>query len=314
MKEIGGYFGLECGQMPLYHQDGIYFNLCRSGLRYLIRALGIKQIHVPIYTCHVVTDTISREGCKVISYHLSDDLMPSSDFPKDDFIIYNNYFGVLGKNVDYLAKLYPNLIVDNAQAFYSKPKGRAAIYSPRKFFGLPDGGILIGKDVPELALPKGHSMEVCSHLLRRLDSGAQAGYLEFVHNDKALNDYPLEHISSLTLALMGNIDYERAKEKRWENYTYLHNCLHTSFPFALSEDDVPLIYPFYSESGTESRAKLIQNNVFVARYWPNVLVDTKLGDVEYRLATNLLPLPIDQRYGARDMERVVNLMINDDNN
>ena len=35
-----------------------------------------------------------------------------------------------------------NIIFDNSQAFYSKQYGTAGIYSPRKFFGLPDGGIL----------------------------------------------------------------------------------------------------------------------------------------------------------------------------
>ena len=48
MKAIGGYLELECGKEPLYYQDGIYLNLCRSALRYLIRTLGIKKIHVPV--------------------------------------------------------------------------------------------------------------------------------------------------------------------------------------------------------------------------------------------------------------------------
>lgn len=310
MKEIGGYFELECGHTPLYHQEGIYLNLCRSGLRYLIRALDIKQIHVPLFTCHVVKDVIRQERCKVIDYHLTDDLMPASDFPKDDFIIYNNYFGVLGKNVEQLSKIYPNLIVDNAQAFYSMPDCRVALYSPRKFFGLPDGGILIGKDIPSLDLPVGHSMDVCSHLLRRHDFGAQAGYSEFVRNDKALEEYPLERISPLTLALMGNIDYDRVKQKRLENFEYLHERLHSAFPFALSEDDVPMVYPLYLENGAEIRAKLITNKVFVARYWPNVLDDVRPEDLEYRLTMNLLPLPIDQRYGKEEMDRMIGMICN----
>lgn len=308
MKAIGGYFELECGHTPLYHQEGIYLNICRSGLRYLIRSLGIKHMHVPIYTCHVVKDTICQEGCEVINYHLTENLMPATDFPKDDFIIYNNYFGCVGNNVSELARQYPNIIVDNAQAFYAAPKGRADIYSPRKFFGLPDSGILKGRDIPQLALPQGHSINVSSHLLRRLDFDAQAGYQEFIRNDEALEQYPLERISPLTLALMGNIDYEEAKHKRLANFNFLHEHLQSSFPFAMKEDDVPMVYPLYLENGDVVRTKLIQNQIFTARYWPNVLNDARPTDLEFSLTMNILPLPIDQRYGKEDMDRIIKII------
>lgn len=160
MKAIGGYFELECGKSPLYHEDGVYLNICRNAIRYLIRALGIRKIHLPYYTCHVVAEAIAQENCEIIRYRLDREMMPAIEFPKDDFIIYNNYFGVLGKKVEVLSKIYPNLIVDNAQAFYSRPECRAAVYSPRKFFGLPDGGILRSKDIPVLKLDRGHSIDV----------------------------------------------------------------------------------------------------------------------------------------------------------
>lgn len=38
------------------------------------------------------------------------------------YIVYNNYFGICGKNVEVLLKQYRNLIVDNAQAFYFPQK------------------------------------------------------------------------------------------------------------------------------------------------------------------------------------------------
>ena len=238
MKAIGGYFELECGKTPLYHGEGVNLNNCRNAIRYIIRALGIRRIHLPFYTCHVVAEAIAQEGCEIHRYSLDRDMMPTINFPKDDFIIYNNYFGVLGKNVETLSKIYPNLIVDNAQAFYSRPECRAAVYSPRKFFGLPDGGILIGRDIPKLELEQGTSIGQTSHLLKRLEFGAQSGYPDFVTNDKRLDDYPIQSMSNLTLALMGNIDYEAAKQRRLENFRYLSQHLNTDFPIAMSSDDV----------------------------------------------------------------------------
>lgn len=308
MKAIGGYFEIECGSSPSYHSDGIYLNLCRSAIRYLIRTLGIKRIHTPVYTCHVVLDAIRQENCEIIKYELNSDMLPGKDFPQNDYIIYNNYFGTVGNNVKVLSQQYPNLIVDNAQAFYSNQECRAAIYSPRKFFGLPDGGILKGKDIPALSLNKGQSYDICSHLLKRADLGAQAAYNDFVTNDTKLEEFDLETMSGLTKSLMGNIDYENCRRKRLENFRFLQQNLDTEFPLAISDDDVPLIFPYLVKNGAEIRSKLIDNNVFCARYWPEILKLTTPGSVEYEMANNLVCIPIDQRYGLDEMKYIVSLI------
>lgn len=308
MKVIGGYFELECGKTPLYHKDGIYLNLCRSGFRYLIRSLGIKEIFVPLFTCNVVRDVIKLEGCKIVFYKLDAKLMPSVDFPKNAFIIYNNYFGVLGDNVSMLASYYPNLIIDNAQAFYSIKSCRAAVYSPRKFFGLPDGGIIRGKDIPLIEMQQGHSFDVSSHLLKRIDYGAQYSYKDFLKNDKALEQYPLERMSDLTKVLMGNIDYSFVQHRRLENFNFLHNNLHTSFPLNMSSDDVPLVYPLWSENGEELRKFLIQNNIFCAKYWPHIIEENTKDSIEYLATQNIVSIPIDQRYDKEDMDRIVEII------
>lgn len=308
MREIGGFFELECYRQPPYYQDGIYLNACRSALRYIIRVLGVKRIYVPIYTCNVVRDAIEQEGCKSISYNLDASLLPAIEFPTDEFIIYNNYFGVMGHNVKIMTSRYSNLIVDNAQAFYSNLTGRAAIYSPRKFFGLPDGGILRGKDIPKIDFPQGQSSEVVSHLFKRYDYGAEDAYKDFCQNDKALEKYSIQKMSRLTESLMGNIDYNFVREKRLANFNYLLNKIPTLFPISMNSDDVPLVYPLLIDKGDKLRTKLIEHKVFCARYWPNVIDDIKCMDVEKDISLNLVAIPIDQRYGLDEMSRIVNLI------
>lgn len=308
MSAIGGYFELECGNTPLYYTDGVYLNNCRNGLRYLIRALGIRKIYLPYYSCHVVAEAILKEGCELVKYWLDRDLMPVGDFRNEDFIIYNNYFGVTGNKVAEMSRLFPNLIVDNAQAFYNESHGRASVYSPRKFFGLPDGGILRGQDIPSLNLERGNSFGVMSHLLKRFDLGAEAGYKDFAVNDAELDNYPIEEISGLTRALMGNIDYVNVKNRRIENFNYLKNNLPTLFPISMDSTDVPLVYPLLMEDGSELRDKLIENKVFCARYWPNVLDDTDEKTWESFMTRNIVAIPIDQRYGISEMKRIVNII------
>lgn len=308
MKPIGGYFELECGKTPLYYPDGIYLNTCRNGIIYLIRALGIKRLHVPYFTCHVVTDTIQKEKCKVIKYFLDENLMPTTDFTVDEFVIYNNYFGVSGAKVNELSSIYPNLIIDNAQAFYSKPNCRATIYSPRKFFGLPDGGILRGEDIPIIEIEQGTSIDTMSHLLKRIEFGAQEGYADFVSNDGKLNDYSLKKMSKLTLSLMGNINYKLSKKKRLDNFKFLSDNLETAFPISMSSDDVPLVFPYLVKNGKELRNKLIRSNIYCAMYWPNVFDETPADSIENTLTNNIVSIPIDQRYNIEDMKLIVNLI------
>ena len=302
MREIGGYFGLELGEYSPVH-DGVFVNSGRNALRYIIRCLGIKKLHVPNYTCPVVWQAIETEGCSIELYDIDDGFMPIKRFGKDDFIVYNNYFGVMGRKVAEMAAKYPNLIVDNAQAFYSKHVGRAGFYSPRKFFGLPDGGIALFKNIEDdarLALETDVSGGRMAHLVKRLELGAEAGYIDFRSASKAIAELPVRRMSKLTRMLIGNINIHAAAERRRMNFAYLQQHLPTSFPLALADDDVPMVYPYMTDD-RHLRAKLIKQKIYVASYWPEV---QNCGDLQERL----LPLPIDQRYGEEEMKRIVEVV------
>ena len=109
------------------------FNLGREALRHIIRTYGIKQMHIPYYLCDAVRHTLVEENCKPLFYHIDDNFFPSEDFPKEDFILYPNYWGVCGNNTEKLVNIYPKLIVDNAHAYYDKPSGFACFNAGHKF-------------------------------------------------------------------------------------------------------------------------------------------------------------------------------------
>lgn len=85
---------------------------------------------------------VVKEQCKPIFYHIDDEFMPAQDFPKSAYILYPNYFGICDKNIDKLINLYPNLIVDNAHAYYAKPRGFASFNSAKKFLPVTEGACL----------------------------------------------------------------------------------------------------------------------------------------------------------------------------
>lgn len=299
MKEIGGYFELGKGPFKPYH-DGVYLNSGRNALRYILRKLGIHKIHVPYYTCPVVFEALKKENVSIEYYELDAQFFPDRDFPKNDFIIYNNYFGVCGGKVAKLAKDYPNLIVDNAQAFFSRQTGRVAFYSPRKFFGLPDGGIVCGLDDESQELPKDESWNRMAHLLKRVDLGASAGYADFKANSRVLAQQEVKRMSSVTTLLMSHIDCCAAAVCRMKNFDILKGLLLTPFPLDMLADDVPMVYPYVTDD-PYLRRLLIQEKIYVASYWQ----DAKNCD---SLSLRILPLPIDQRYSEGDMNKIAKVV------
>ena len=308
-KEIGGYLELECYGAGTYHSDAIALNTGRNALKYLIRAYGIKEIFAPYYTCPVVWDALYEEGCKIIFYDIDRKLLPTTEFPASAYVLMNDWFGVCGGNVAVLSSMYDNLIIDNAQSFYAVHKGIGSFYSLRKFFGFPDGGLLICDRKLHEELPKDVSYERAAHLLKRYDLGAEAGYSDFKTNDTLLSNRSLMEMSNLTRALMGNIDYVRVKRVRLENFRYLHNAFSEINELGFDTDAIacPMVYPLLVEK-KGLREKLIAALIYIAHYWDSAGDVVPKDTFSAYLSEYLLPLPIDQRYTLKDMDRIVSVI------
>ena len=290
---------MECHGNNMYHSDGRFLNSGRNALRHILRTYKISRIYVPHYTCPVVLDAVRQECSEVLFYTVTSDLRPIGHFPKVAAILYTNYFGVCGKIVDELAASYPNLIVDNAQSFYSAPSGLGAFYSPRKFFGLPDGGIAVcRKDNGEVYPDDTESHNRASHLLIRHDLGAEAGYPCFTDNDAALDDKEIMNMSALTYKMMGNIDYEGVKKQRLRNFYFLAKHLNPEKNWDLRRGDVPMVYPYFTDD-PDLRKRLVADKIFVATYWKGT------EGYAQQLTDSLIPLPLDQRYNIDDMKLIV---------
>ena len=105
---------------------------------------------------------------------------------------------------------------------------------------------------------------------------------------------------------MLSIDYEAVAQKRRDNYQFLQSELsdQNDLELTLDDDAVPMVYPFLTPA-KGIRETLIENKIFVARYWPNVVEWTLSEDFECFLASQMQPLPIDQRYDVHDMKIII---------
>lgn len=316
-KAIGGYFELELpdrGNFP--HDEGILLNSGRNALEYALRALGdVNRLFIPFYICDVVLEPLDKLGVPYILYHINHNL-ELEELPrlqKGEYLLYTNYFGIKDEYVKKLANHYGSqLIVDNVQAWFSKPlHNTITIYSPRKYVGVPDGGVAYcPKSIDEDSFEQDLSFDRCSHLLKRIDLGLSDGYVDFKEISRQLVGQPVKRMSELTRRLLSSIDFEEVKNRRRKNFEYLHEHLKDTNLFEVPSMDTfacPMVYPYLVDDAT-LRQRLISNNVFVATYWPNVIEWVKEGELEKELAEKLLPLPIDQRYGESEMQVICEIV------
>ena len=316
---IGGYFGLE---LPTAKPDAYdhlaAFQSGRAAFRALLAAGKPDRVWMPRYICDAMFEPLAATGIAYRYYDLTPNLevdYDTVDLAAGDWLLYVNYFGVCGSAVARVMERIPRrqLVLDYCQAYFAPPPSvLATIYSPRKFFGLPDGGLLAsGLELPVPQAIDGGSVARCSHLLRRLDAGAEAGYGEFRVAERSLEDGAPEMMSALTRRLLASVDREAVAERRRENFQFLHRRLAQRNGLSMDVDAVavPLCYPFLaSDAGV--RERLLARRIFVPTYWPDALARVG-GRWEETMVARCLPLPIDQRYDTSDMKRIVATVVAD---
>ena len=312
-KAIGGYFGLELRHGEHYHKDAIRLNTARNCFEYVLRSRQYTKVYIPYYTCEVMLEPLNKLGVQYEFYSINGRLEPVvlPDLKENEAFLYTNYYGLKQDCVLKLASCFGNrLIVDNAQAFYAKPiHGIDTFYSARKFFGVADGAYLYTECRLDEEFGQDQSYDRMTHLLKRADVGAEFGYQDFRTNDDSLINNPIRRMSNLTEKILCSIDYEYCREKRIENYRHLDGQLKSrnKIHFELADDAVPMVYPYLTDDAN-LRNRLIENKIFVAKYWPNVLEWCGENDIEYKLTKYMLPLPCDQRYGEEEMNGIIELI------
>ena len=311
MDAIGGYFSLELPLREEYHKDAIQLNTGRNCLEYILRVRGYKKVYVPYYTCEAVMEPINKLGIPYEYYHIDIhfEIRDRFTLKEGEALLYTNYFGLKQRYVEQLAETIGScLIIDNTQAFYAKPiPGIDTFYTCRKFFGVPDGAYLYCDKELDEEIEQDYSYDRVAHLVKRIDISAEDGFKDFRRVDDGLDNQPIRKMSKLTRRMMLGIDYEAAAQRRRANFQMLHDALgkDNNLELQLENNAVPMVYP-YLVPIKGLREKLIENKIFVARYWLNVLEWTTKDDIEYLLAYQMQPLPIDQRYGEKEMKYIIN--------
>ncbi len=311
-KAIGGYFELELpkeNKNP--YESALKFQSARASFYALLLFTKPQRVWMPYYICDSMLAPLIKAKIEIRFYSLNKDLSIQDDFEleKNDLLLYVNYFGVCSHIQDSILKKYnkEHVVFDHSQAFFEPPKDcLATIYSARKFFGVPDGGLLVTSlDMSEPEQMDSGSLVRTSHLLTRLAGEPEDGYTAYQTNEQSLNDFQPRRMSVLTEKILNSINYDVIKKVRNENFATLHNKLADSNLFELKQNNTnaPLGYPYLTEN-SDLRRILISSRVFIPTYWPEVLDRQGIATTERLLVKNFNLIPCDQRYSANDMIRI----------
>ena len=317
-QAIGGYFELELDVGVELHGGALSLNSGRNCFRYALQRHKPSKIYLPYYICDSIVDVAKSSGITLEFYALNKNMEVSQLVKpqQNELLLYVNYFGLKTNYADKLADLFDcSVVIDNSQAFFAEPNNHVhTIYSARKFFGVPDGGYLYTDLLPDVdEIPEDTAVDRCCHLLGRIEAGSQAYYSAYRNAESALRGRPIRKMSRISKRILASLDYESIALKRERNFLFLHTHLApvNTYPIVIDASfKGPMIYPLLIRDGSSLKQKLIEEEIYVATYWPEVKLRNNAPSLECSLVDDLVPLPIDQRYTLSDMQRIVAVIEN----
>jgi len=297
----------------------------RSGIALLVDRLNPKQVWMPSYLCDSMVAGVDQSKTTLRHYEVTDRLaLGATDFLEHvgagDLVFFIAYFG-FPQDAAAAASARARgawVVKDACQAMLSDDREGEydfVLFSPRKFVGVPDGGILAfrpGLDLGEVALspPPAEwwldSFRACTLRGEYDRHGGDRGWFELFRRCEAESPIGAYAMSELTrLILSHGVDAARISERRRRNYERLTGRLASVALFPrLPAGVVPLGFPISVDGRDLLRNRLFEHEIFPAVHWPLPDSVPPAFAATHRLAERILTLPCDQRYGEEEMDRM----------
>ena len=312
MKEYGGYIEFENYHGNMLHEGAISLNCGRNVLAYLCEAKKIKKLYLPYFLCSSVPNLCKKIGVEYGYYHINEKFEPifNQALGEEEWLYIVNFYGQLDNG--YLMawkQKYGRVIIDNAQSYFQMPiEGVDTLYTCRKYFGVADGAFLYTDVKLNRELLQDESFERMHFLLGRFERSANEFYSEYVANNKLFAAEPVKRMSRLTENLLRGIDYAGVAKRRQKNFEFLDVELWNINELKLKSVYGAFMYPLLIQNGVAVRKELQKEKIYIPTLWPNVLEVCPKDSLEYHYAAEVLPIPVDQRYGIDDMKYLVEVI------
>lgn len=302
------------------------FDSGRSALKAIAHVIGSGHVLLPEYICESVIKCFPAD--QVIFYRLKQNLQIDTDdlcnkINEGTAVVYvMHYFGSLqsGNILSLLQtekeKFGFTIIEDTTHSIFSKKQtvGDYCVASLRKWFPLPNGCILYASaplnvfdDIPRSTdNDKAYAMMLKHlHLSGRINCNTEYRALFTACEAKFDNQREVKRISDLSEFLLNCYDVDDMAKKRTFNLKYLKEKLSSLGIRELcdfAEDDCPFTLPIMVPDRDALRSNLMENRIYCAVHWPFDGLAQEQRPLAVSLSNNMLSLPIDQRYGEKEMD------------
>ena len=303
-----------------------------------------KTALLPTYCCQSMIDPFVDHGFEIFFYNINQsDLSPninniSKYLSKNiGIVLHLGYYGFNTNNnlTDLFSKFKKNgsyIIEDITHNLFSDYQKNSYndfyIASIRKWMGIPSGGLFSSVENLNTSKLKGENkfysirktaLEIKSEYCATRNSSLKPRFLDLFQKAEEVldNDTSAYSIDKFSSSILNQYDIEELKLKRKENYKYLLDALE-NMPFLeiifkeLSNDICPIFFPVYIKDHRDQIQKiLIKDKIFSPIHWPipeNINLSENI-ESKY-IYENILSIPIDQRYGKEEMNKIVNVLKN----
>ena len=302
-------------------------------------------VALPAFICDSAVEPFRRTGRPITFYAVDERLRVRPDALAEvasagACVVLVHFFGVpdpeLERQVEAVSAAGGVLVEDCAHALYGRFAGRplgslgaAAVFSPRKTLPAPDGGLLVtpgeGVDVvtrstraSELlrlgvySFERGIGISPRTRLLARESVRRRLSRV-----DDAVAERPARVRPRLTGALLRSADGARIAARRRENYRYLARALAAEVPdiaqphATIADGCAPLMLPLVVPRARDQlAAALYRRDISIRAMWdvlPEEIPLARFPDSR-RLRDGILCAPVHQGLGARDLNRLVDVI------
>lgn len=331
-RVVGGVFALEPeGEPrpsipPFLRGPHLLLANARGGLRLLLEGRRPATLWLPAFLCESMLRI--GEGLPVATrlYAIEEDFAVRdgdwlAEVREGDFVVVVDYFGhVLHADLAELARARGAVVVEDAShALLSRGAGGLGDYvlwSPRKFAGLPDGGVLqaVRGPLPGATLPAADpdwwhaAYEACARRAHFDDGGAR-DFLPW--HQRAERDHPAHAVpmSAWSQARMATLDWDAIARRRRANHDVLAGRLARFAALPPPGDGiVPAGFTVRVPDRDAVRAALFAQDIYPSLLWPAGPVPESFA-ASHRLAAEVMTLHCDQRYDAADMARTADAIL-----
>lgn len=311
--------------------DTYYYASGRAALYQILKSQKKKvtKIWFPDWLCHTMVEAAKKAGFEYTFYELNDafqvtvEALDEKGFKDGGLVLLINYFGLqdLTGTAKVIKDACPNAIVieDDVQAYFSfaETMNHYADYrftSLRKTFAIPDGGLVYTKHPMSLATQPNtftkYKIEGGVMKMHREEPGIKdEDYLAlFKKGDELIDDNYESVMSHDSEMLFAGTDFQWVIQKRQENAAYLVEGLKSlglKPMIEIPNNSVPLFVPIWLEDRNAVRKCMFQHEVFCPVHWPLEDLPLKKGA---EMAQHELSLIVDQRYGQKDIEKIINCL------